>query len=213
MRHLLIIGASGGIGRHAVDLALAAGHRVRAVARNTDGLDRGHPGLEARNLDATDRDGVRAALDGVDAVIQAIGMAPSLRRMLAPVDLFSRSTEVLVCEMARAGVDRLVAITGFGAGDSRVAFSPPERLLHRLVLGTVYADKDRQEEIIRASALDWLILRPTVLTDGAGGGRVRLLASPRDWRNGLIARRDVAGVAVREAAAPRHSRMTPVLTY
>ncbi len=213
MRHLLIIGASGGIGRAAVEAALKAGHRVRAVARDAGRIGPDHPLLEARSLDATDAEGVRAALEGVDAVIQAIGVAPSLRRMLTPIDVFSRSTAALVPEMARAGVRRLVAVTGFGAGDSRAALSPPERLAHRLVLGTAYADKDRQEEIIRASDLDWLIVRPTILTNGAGGGRYHVLVSPQSWRNGLIARRDVAAFLVAEATAPKHVRMTPVLTY
>ncbi len=213
MRHLLIIGASGGIGLEAVRLALRAGHRVRAVARGADRIGIDHPLLEARSLDATDATALPAALDGVDAVIQALGVAPSLQRMVTPIDLFSRATSVLVPAMEHAGVRRLVAVTGFGAGDSRQAMSLPERAAHRLVLGTAYADKDRQEEIIRSSDLDWLIVRPTILTRGCGGGRYQVLVSPDSWRNGLIARRDVGDFLVREAAEPRHARMTPVLTY
>ena len=213
MRHLLIIGASGGIGRHAVRQALGAGHRVRALARDASRIDPAHPMLEVRSVDATDPTGMRAALEDVDAVIQTIGVAPSLPRMVTPIDIFSRSTAVLVAEMASSSVRRLVAVTGFGAGDSREALSPPERLVHRLVLGTAYADKDRQEDLIRASALDWLIVRPTILTNGGGSGRYQVLVSPQSWRNGLIARSDVADFLVREAAEPRHSRMTPVLAY
>lgn len=213
MQRVLIIGASGGIGIEAVRLALQAGHRVRALARNTERIGIDHPNLETRSADATDAEAVRATLEGVDAVIQVIGVAPSLRRMFTPIEVFSKTTAVLVAEMARADVRRLVAVTGFGAGDSRRAFSLPERVGHRLFLGTAYDDKDRQEAIIRDSDLDWLIVRPTILTNGPGRGRYQVLVSPDTWRNGLISRRDVAEFLVREATAPTHHRVAPVLAY
>jgi len=213
MQHLLIIGASGGIGIEAVRLALDRGLQVRAMARSADRIQIDDPLLETRSADASDPEAVRAALEGVDAVIHVVGAAPSLRRMFTPIDVFSKTTEVLVAEMARTGVKRLVAVTGFGAGDSRAAFSLPERISHRLFLGTAYADKDRQEAIIRESDLDWLIVRPTILTNGRGRGRYQVLVDPNQWRNGLIARRDVADFLVREVIAPSHIRVAPVVTY
>jgi uncharacterized protein YbjT (DUF2867 family) len=213
MKTILIIGASGGIGRETVRLALEAGHRVRAMARNAERIEITDPKLERYSADATDPVAVRAALDGVDAVIHVIGVAPSLKRMATPIDVFSRTTAVLVAEMAQAGVARLVAVTGFGAGDSRQALSFAERIPHRLFLGTAYADKDRQEAIIRGSDLDWLIVRPTILTNGRGGRPYKVLLDPGMWRNGLIARRDVADFLVSEAVSPQHSHVAPVITY
>jgi putative NADH-flavin reductase len=213
MQRVLIIGASGGIGIESVRLALERGLRMRALARSVDRIQIDHPLLETRSADASDPEAVRAAVEGVDAVIHVVGAAPSLRRMFAPIDVFSKTTEVLVSEMTRAGVRRLVAVTGFGAGESREAFSLPERMAHRLLLGTAYADKDRQETIIRESDLDWLIVRPTILTNGRGRGRYQVLVSPEKWRNGLIARRDVADFLVREVIVPSHTRVAPVLTY
>lgn len=213
MKRVLIIGASGGIGRETVQFALDAGHQVRAMARNTDRIKITHPMLERHSGDASDPEAVRAALEGVDAVIQVIGVAPTLRRMATPIDVFSRTTAVLVAEMARAGVQRLVAVTGFGAGESRKALSFAERIPHRLFLGTAYHDKDRQEHIIRDSELDWLIVRPTILTNGRGGRPYKVLVAPEEWRNGLIARRDVANLLVAEVTTPSHSRVAPVITY
>jgi uncharacterized protein YbjT (DUF2867 family) len=212
MAHILIIGASGGIGREAVQVALDAGHAVRAMARSADRLPE-RPGLERASADARDPPAVEAALDGVDAVIQALGVAPSLTRMLRPVTLFSEATRVLVPAMERAGVARLVAVTGFGAGESKASLSCPERLGQRAVLGPPYDDKDRQEAIIRESGLDWLIARPVLLTSGPGRGRYDVLVSPAEWRNGLIARRDVADFLLREAVRPTLSRVAPVLAY
>ena len=213
MQHVLIIGASGGIGIEAVQLALERGLRVRAMARSAEQIQIDHPALETRSADASDPEAVRAALENVDAVIHVVGAAPSLRRMFTPIDVFSKTTDVLVSEMARIGVQRLVAVTGFGAGDSRQAFSLPERMTHRLVLGTAYDDKDRQEAIIRESDLDWLIVRPTTLTNGRGRGQYQVLVNPETWRNGLIARHDVADFLVREVIAPSLFRVAPLLAY
>lgn len=207
---ILIIGASRGIGRAALRQALDEGHDVRALARRA-ALIPPEKRLGIVAADATDARAMRAALDGADAVIQCVGAG---RRVpLVPVRVFSGATRVLVDEMARAGIPRLVAVTGFGAGDSRGRLTLPERGLHRLLLGPVYDDKDRQEVIIRTSPLDWLIVRPTFLTNGPRTGRYRVLIDPRAWRNGLISRADVADFLVREATRPELSHLTPVLAY
>ena len=127
---------------------------MRALPRNVERIGFYHPWPETRSADATDPEAVRAALEWVDAVVQVIGVAPSLRRMFTRIELFSTTTSVLVAEMDHTGVRRLVAVTGFGAGDTRRAFSLPERVGRRLFLGTACDDKDRQDAIIRDSDLD-----------------------------------------------------------
>jgi putative NADH-flavin reductase len=190
MAHILVIGASQGIGLETVRAALGAGHRVRAFARSADRIALSAPGLERRPGDALNGPDIAAALDGVDAVVQALGVP--VRDLLGPVRLFSEATGLLVPAMEGAGVRRLIAVTGFGAGDSRDAISPLQRLPFRLVFGRAYDDKDAQEMRIRRSALDWTLVRPGVLTGGPATGRYRILDEPASWRNGLIARADVA---------------------
>jgi putative NADH-flavin reductase len=114
MVQILVIGASKGIGLETVKTALAAGHRVRAFARSAQGIGLANPNLERFSGDATRAEDVRAALDGVDAVVQALGVP--VRDLLGPVRLFSDATNVLIPAMEKAGVRRLVAVTGFGAG-------------------------------------------------------------------------------------------------
>jgi putative NADH-flavin reductase len=190
MAHVLVIGASQGIGLETVRAALAAGHRVRAFARSAHRIALSDPNLERFSGDALNGSDVAAALDGVDAVVQALGVP--VRDLLGPVRLFSDATGLLVPAMEKAGVRRLVAVTGFGAGDSRDAISPLQRLPFRLVFGRAYDDKDAQEMRIRRSRLDWTLVRPGVLTGGRATGRYRVLDEPSSWRNGLIARADVA---------------------
>ena len=69
--------------------------------------------------DALNADDMARALEGVDVVVQALGVPPSLDLITKPVTLFSEATRILVPGMKKAGVSKLVSITGFGAGDSR----------------------------------------------------------------------------------------------
>ena len=75
--------------------------------------------MERFTGDAVNAADVAAALDGVDVVVQALGVPT--RDLIRPVRLFSEATNLLVPAMETAGVKRLIAVTGFGAGDSRDA--------------------------------------------------------------------------------------------
>jgi putative NADH-flavin reductase len=206
---VLVIGASRGIGREVVRAALAAGHHVRAFARSAGSLEVDGANLEKRRGDALRREDVASALAGVDAVVQALGVrGPELFR---PVSLFSAATRALVPEMERLGVRRLIAVTGFGAGDSGQAVSLLERVPFRLLLGRAYDDKSVQERLIKDSALDWTIVRPGVLVPGPATGRYKVLAEPRQWRNGFVSRANVAHFIVGEIVANQFVRCAPVL--
>ncbi|MEM8825064.1 MAG: NAD(P)-binding oxidoreductase [Pseudomonadota bacterium] len=190
-QHLLIMGATSGIGKLAMEEALSRGHKVRAFARSADQLD-DHPSLERFAGDALKPDDVAEALKGIDAVIYALGIQESLAMLWTPVTLFSNSTKILIDQMAQAGIRRLIVVTGFGAGRSIEAMSTIERMGHRAILGKPYEDKDRQEAMIIDSDTDWTIARPVILTKGAKTGAYRILRDPDTWRNGLISRADVA---------------------
>ena len=114
--------------------------------------------------------------------------------------------------MRAQGIRRLVAVTGLGAGDSRgrLGFFF-DAIVFPLVLKRIYDDKDVQEQMIKASGLDWTIVRPGLLKNGPATGRVRALTDPRDWRAGFVRRADVAQFLVREAFERRFVGKTPLL--
>ncbi|MDJ0820767.1 MAG: SDR family oxidoreductase [Paracoccaceae bacterium] len=208
---VLVIGASRGIGKACVTAAVAAGHEVRAMARNVDTVPEA-AGVERFAGDATQAEDVARALEGVDAVILALGIRESIAMLWQPVTLFSEATALLIPAMQDAGIRRLVCITGIGAGESVSAFSAIERLGHRMVLGQPYKDKTVQEGMIRASDLDWTLLRPVILTNGAATGTYRVLHDPSEWRLGLISRADVADCAVKALSDESFIGAAPVLT-
>jgi putative NADH-flavin reductase len=117
MARVLIIGASKGIGLETARQALEAGHTVRAFARSAAEIIISDPKLEKRRGNALKSSDVMAAVTGMDAVIQTLGV--SLGELFSPVHLFSDATRILVTAMQAQGVKRLISVTGFGAGDSR----------------------------------------------------------------------------------------------
>lgn len=190
-RPILIIGATSGIGAATRQEALARGHTVRAFSRGAGDLA-GTPRLEPFPGDARNPGDVARAVDGVSAVISALGIRERLAMLWEEETLFSDATRVLMPAMAAAGVRRLLVVTGIGAGRSRSALSLLERIGHKAILGRPYADKDRQEEMVMASDLDWTIVRPVILTNGPATRPARVLRRPAEWRNGLVSRKQVA---------------------
>ena len=131
--------------------------------------------------------------------------------LFRPVHLFSDATRVLIAAMRAQGVNRLICVTGFGAGDSRASISCLQRLPFQIVFGRAYDDKSLQERLIKESGLDWTIARPGVLTGGPRTGRYKVLADASKWRNGIISRSDVAEFLVRQIADQTYVRQAPVL--
>lgn len=208
--HLLVVGGSAGIGRATVTRALDAGMRVRAMSRDPSDLDIEDPKLDTFAGDATDAGAIADALDGVTAVAVTLGVPLTPATVANGTKLFSKATETLIGAMETRGIDRLVAVTGVGSGDSWGALSAVEKLGFRAVFGRIYADKTRQDEAIRASGLAWTIARPTILTNG-GPGSYQVLVEPRTWRNGIVSRTKVADFIVTAIRDGTHVRQAPVL--
>ena len=212
MATILIVGASRGTGLETVRKALAAGHRVRALARSAANIPIEDANLEKITGDATDRTALLNAVDGVDAVIVTLGVPPSLSTAVSGTKLFSTATRALVDAMKEKGVSRLIAITGIGAGESRGHGGPLyDWIAFPLLLKRVYDDKDVQEQIIRQSGLDWTIVRPGLLTNGPTTRRYRALLDPSQWRADQISRADVADFLVKEVTERKFVHKAPVL--
>lgn len=207
---ILVLGATGATGQLIVGKAVANGHTVVALVRSkAKAADLA--GAELVEGDARDPVALTRAIAGCDAVISSLGTAMSPFR---EVTLLSTATRALVGVMAEQNVRRLVCITGLGAGDSRghggFFF---DRVFLPLMLRKVYEDKNRQEDAIRASTLDWTIVRPTVLNDKPARGGIKALTNLSGVHGGTIARADVAEFVVAQLATDAWRRKTPLITW
>jgi uncharacterized protein YbjT (DUF2867 family) len=211
MQKILVIGASKGIGAEVVKIALAQGLAVRAFARSADKMQITDPNFEAVSGDATKPEDVDLALDGVDGVMMTLGVPKSLSFVVRPTTLFSDATRAVLPGMQARGIKRLLVVTGYGAGDGEQALSKIEKIPFKAIFGRAYADKSVQEDLIKASDLDWTIARPGVLTHNAASHDYKVLTEPGTWRNGLISRADVAEFLVSSFINSTHIHETPVL--
>jgi len=207
---ILIVGATRGIGRQLLEQALASGHSVTALARNPQRLAAQHERLRLLKGDILDPGPVAAATAGQDAVCCTIGVKTPWEQ----AGVFAEGTRQLLQAMKKAGVRRLMCVTGIGAGDSKGHGGfLYDRIFYPLLLRAVYADKDRQESLIKASDVDWTIVRPGFLTNGPLTGNYRVLTELTGITAGRISRADVAHFILNELQSKRHLRQTPLLTY
>ncbi|MBD7924114.1 NAD(P)-dependent oxidoreductase [Xanthomonas bonasiae] len=207
---ILVLGATGGTGRLIVGQAVARGYDVAALVRSPDAA-RHLGGARLTVGDARDETILRQALRDRDAVISALGTPASPRR---EVTLLSTATRALVSAMKAEQVTRLIGITGMGAGDSAghggFLF---DKLIFPLLLRNVYADKNRQEALIRDSGLDWVLVRPSVLNDKPARGEVRAITDLTGFRGGSIARADVATFVLDQVASDAWLHRAPLVTW
>lgn len=205
---VIIFGATGSVGRHLVGQALEDGHTVTAFARNPSRLGVTHANLVHRAGDVLDADAVQAALAGQDAAVVALGAGRKGGVRMA-------GTRNIVAAMNRHGVRRLICASTLGAGDSYPALNFFwKRIMFGLLLRDAFADHQLQEDIIRQSDLDWVIVRPGAYTDGPATGAYKSGFDPAEKGLSLkISRADVAGFMLRQLTRTTWLRQTPGLSY
>ena len=207
---ILVLGATGGTGRLIVSQALARGHEVTALVRSAEKA-RDLKGAKLIVGDVRDEKALREALKGQDTVISSLGTPASPFR---EVRLLSTATRALLNAMKAERVSRLVCITGIGAGDSAghggFLF---DNVIFPLFLKKVYADKNRQEAIVRDSGLDWVLVRPSVLNDKPSRGPIRALTDFSDFHGGTISRQDVATFVLDQVGADAWLHRAPLITW
>ncbi|MEJ1117061.1 SDR family oxidoreductase [Phyllobacterium sp. CCNWLW109] len=207
---IVILGATGPTGRHIVAQAVARGYDVTVLVRSPEKAAE----LKGANIvvgDARDEKALRQTIKGRAAVISALGTPASPFR---EVTLLSTATRALVNAMKAEQVSRLIAVTGLGAGDSKghggFLF---DNLIYPLLLRKVYADKNRQEAIVKGSDLDWTIVRPSILNNKQEHKPVRALTDLSDVHGGTISRKDVATFLLDQITSSTWLKKTPFITW
>jgi uncharacterized protein YbjT (DUF2867 family) len=205
---ILVIGGTSGVGLETVRLALARGHTVTAMSRRAPAAPLQGDRLHYVQGDITRATDVLAAAANQDAIVTAVSIDPTRR----PVSLFSIGTRNVLDTMGASGTKRLIAITGIGAGDSRNhgGFGY-DRVFFPLMLRTIYEDKDREEAAIRASSVDWTIVRPGHMTHDAAAHGYWVVHDLTNVSGGAIARADVAHYIVAAIEGNLDSRGTVAL--
>lgn len=189
MMRLTIFGATGKTGLSLCEQALAKGFKVTAYVRDPAKLGDLAERLTVVKGSLKDTAALAQAVHGADAVVSALGTFDR-----KPNTVLSDATRRIIAAMESEGVPRLVAVTSLGCGASKVQVnSRIMRLLIKTVAKEIWGDKDRQEQVIDASGLDFLIVRPGGLTDKPAHGTWTVLREGESQKGKqMIARADVA---------------------
>jgi putative NADH-flavin reductase len=125
----------------------------------------------------------------------------------------SDATRNIIRAMEQHGVKRFVCQSSLGVGDSwgKLGFLY-NFLIIPLFLRGLFADKAIQENLIRQSNLDWVIVRPTALTNGPRKGAYRAGSNIGHWFFPTkISRADTAEFMLKQLTATDYLRQTPGL--
>jgi len=205
---LLLLGATGPTGRQFLDAALQSGDSVTALVRNPTALSDRAEQVTLITGNATSERDVAAAMSGQDAVVSALGRGSSV----TADDLFTRASAAVIGAAEETGVHRLVWLSAFGVGHTYDWASTPQKLIFRTLMRSIYANKEIADKRISSSALDWTVVYPTRLTDGAATGSFR--SGERLPMTGLptISRADVAAFMLSEAHQGEWTRRSVVIS-
>lgn len=164
---IAVAGGTGVVGRPTVDALRSAGHHPVVLTRST-------------GVDLTTGDGLDAALEGVDAVIDAANMMTTSAD--ASIRYFEAATTNLLRAAARNGVGHLVVLSIVGI----------DRMPHDYLAGKV-----AQERVVASGDVAWTIQRATQFHEFAGQLFDRAKLGPLH----VAPRGRVQPVAAREVAA------------
>lgn len=177
---VVVLGASGRLGRHIVEGLLTRGHHVRAFIHTNNVLaKRAH--LEILRGDIHDENRVSESVDGVDVVLASLGSWGS------PVqDIASCGMTHLVPAMKIRKIRRIVSVTGSAAYDEGEADSPHPYLHQRhegMLRGApgLLLDGEKHLAILRRSGLDWTVVRAPVMQDGPRTRYTMTCDPPPPW--------------------------------
>jgi uncharacterized protein YbjT (DUF2867 family) len=154
-RTIAVLGGSGFVGRALMTRLLAQGERVRVLSRSSDTRTRVPAGAELLTGDVFDGEFLRGAFDDADAVINLVGILNERGDDGCGFHkVYVELADSMIAAMQATGVRRLLQMSALHAGDGESHYLKA---------------RGEAETVVRASAVDWTLFRPSVIA-GPGDG-------------------------------------------
>src|SRR5690242_4826798 len=171
---LVVIGATGNIGRHIAKEALSRGHEVTGVVRDPAAVDAPDPRVRLVKGDATKAGDVARVVKGADAVVSAISPRPNPRGLPAPS--LAANARALVAGLRAGGVKRVLYV----GGASSLEVAPGQALADQPGFPEAHKAEAREgREALavwrtEAEGFDWTYLSPAAeIAPGERTGKYR----------------------------------------
>lgn len=171
--NITVFGANGQIGQQLLNIALQNGDHVKAVVRREGALEMMHPNLEIVVANYNNEEQITAAITGQDAVVSTLG--PNLNGGRKVTSLPIRDAhEVILSVMEKTDVKRFITLATpaiKSEQDKKQIATILPTIMPKLMFPTGYAEMKGVETLVKASKVDWTVVRiinPNVKTDGNG---------------------------------------------
>lgn len=207
-----ILGATGIVGSAITKEALSQGYEVTILTRDAKRVKETISTLTVIEGSVTDRATVKKVLEGQDAVIQSLGIGGKGDGKLTT--FVSATNKLVMEEMKRMKVRRLIAISVIGAGDSWKFLPWIYRKLMPIMMKwfkAIIDDKNRMEPMIERSGLDWTIVRCTTVKEGPAKGNITASLDGKGVKVSIAAP-DMAKFVVSQLSDNRFMFKTPVIS-
>ena len=209
---ILLLGGTGRTGNEVLAQALQVSIAVQAVVRRAASVRVASPQLTLFESQVLDRPTLRAAMRGCDAVISTLNIS---RRsefpwsgLRTPPHLLSDTMRNVLAVAQELSIRRIISVSAWGAGETRSELPGWFRwLVEHSNLAPAYRDHERQEQLLAASACDWTVVRPVILTNGRRQAQLRVGSRSSALRPTLlVSRASVAGFLLELCRAHSHVR-------
>ena len=208
--NILVFGATGGTGRELVKQAETLGHKVTAFVRDPAKLGKALENCRVYMGNVADRASVERAMVSQDAAISALGSG-TLRRRSQELALGIHN---ILGALETSCVKRFIYLSADTVSEARKDLNPLRRLAISTLLSNTAADHELDEAMIRQSRLEWIIVRPPLLTNSRHTGHYRFgeRLEPKTLFP-IISRADLADFMLKQLADDTFVRRAPTVMY
>ncbi len=194
---VLVAGATGRTGKVVVELLKEQGVKVRGFSRNIDKAKAEVHGVEWISADVKDAASLKGIAKGVDRMVIALGSNSFREPTNKPELVDNKGVALLAEEAKKAGVKHIVLVSSAGVTKTKPGTSDFEKIMYN-----VMSSKVEGENALRKSGVSYTIIRPVGLWDKEGGKTSLAFLQGDVPVTSMIARADVALIAVNALVNP-----------
>lgn len=209
-KHIALFGGSGRTGQEFLQLALARGFSVRALARQPASVPQTSPLLTVVRGDVLDPEAVAETIRGCEVVVSVFGQVKH-----SPNNVQTLGTAHIVAAMQQLGVRRIISLSGGGLPyelDQPKLADKLIRSIMRLTVPHLLTDAQGHADVLRQSGLDWEIVRAPRLTTEPARGQYRV-----GWvgvnASTSLGRADLAHFLLQQLDSTAHLHQMPFVSY